>query len=118
MSPENPEESFAQWLDENWKPNASDAHEFGTGLVQRRKVHQRRRVGAIATTLIALVMVGGIWSQIEFPTSETVAPIEIAQVAETEDGEDFWATAFDETTETQTIPEDYQALAGFFFEES
>lgn len=118
MNPNDPQDPFTQWLAENWQPDAPEAESFTDGIARRRIVHRRRRL-AMTSAAIVIVLCGvGLWAAPTFTTPEATPEVIADVETETETETDFWASALDGAEDTQTIPDEYEALAGFFLGDS
>lgn len=117
MNPIDPKDSFTDWLEENWSPDTSKPHAFAEGIERRRVHHRKRRVNQVSmSAFILLIGIGGGLSL--FPQAQPPLPDEIPSqpsVAMFENTTpEFWDTAFVDNDDVQEIPDDYEALAGFF----
>ena len=120
MNPNEPNDSFTEWLKDNWQPAPTNDVDFATRLTKRGHAQrQKRRIATAVGASITLLVIGlGIWNLSPGPEAGTTVPLDIPEVAQNDEAStqtDFWASAFDEVDDTQAIPDDYEALAGFFF---
>ena len=119
MTPENPKDPLVDWINETWQPEAPDPEEFQHGMTQRSIVRRRRRKSA-GLVLLTLVGVAGIWASISSstPTTEMSTETTVAMPEELIEPDEFWAGALTENEDNQAIPDDYEALSGFFLADS
>jgi hypothetical protein len=111
MSPH--QDPLTDWIQKNWTPSPTQADAFETGLGRRREAHQRRR--RIGTGSVLLLMAGlGFWTFSPSPAVVEIPAITIAAEAT----ESFWDGTLMDTQQTPSIPDDYEALAGFFLADS
>jgi len=117
MSPIDHQDHFTEWLNDNWQPEASEAECFTQGLGRRQAVHRKRRVTTIGVTAMSFVIIiglGSAWKPTTTDAPSISATTEHVVAQNTDTTTDFWDSAFTDSDDPTSIPDDYEALAGFF----
>ena len=120
MTPEDPKDPLAKWIQDSWKPENSDPATFQQGIAHRAQAHRRRRQVRVGAAILALIGFAGIWATRPATTPNVPYPTKTAESSEADNTESdaFWASALSDIEDNEAIPDDYEALSGFFLADS